>query len=454
VSATLALTETLFGELAGALDEQRETAGIILAGRADLGDRVVLTGRRVIWVPDDAYLRREPDQLVIASRGFLPALKAAAQDGAVPVFFHTHPGGRPDPSTRDTRVDEALRHPAQLRSGQSFYASVIFGGASGREQVSGVVYREDDATVIDRVRVVGRRLRIIATGAAAGGGDLAAFDRQVRAFGTDGQRALRDLRCGIVGAGGTGSAVAELLLRLGVGSIVVVDDDIVSNTNLTRIHESGQRDIGKPKVQVVAEAAARIGLGTVVEAINGRISDLEPARALRSCDIVFGCTDDNRGRAVLSRLAYWYLLPVIDCAFLVDTTGDHVRGLFGRVTTIQPGTACLFCRGRIDPGLLAAEALPDDERARLAGEGYVPGLAEPDPSVGVFTSVTAGFAVNELLERLFGYGGDDAPSELLLRLHDRAVSTNTREPVAGHYCVDHNVWGHGDSDPFLDQLWA
>ena len=53
---------------------------------------------------------------------------------------------------------------------------------------------------------------------------------------------------------------------------------------------------------------------------------LDLAKSLRSCDVVLGCTDDNRGRAVLSRLAYWYLLPVFGTAFLVDTDGKHVRG--------------------------------------------------------------------------------------------------------------------------------
>jgi hypothetical protein len=49
---------------------------------------------------------------------------------------------------------------------------------------------------------------------------------------------------------------------------------------------------------------------------------------LTHCDVVLGCADDNRGRAILSRLAYFYLVPVFDTAFLVDTDRGAVRGLF------------------------------------------------------------------------------------------------------------------------------
>ncbi|MGI9112851.1 MAG: hypothetical protein ACR2GT_11780 [Gaiellaceae bacterium] len=126
----------------------------------------------------------------------------------------------------------------------------------------------------------------------------------------------------------------------------------------------------------------------------------------------------------------------------------------GRVTTVSPGTACLFCRSRIDTQQLAAEALPDEERAQLAAEGYVPGLGQPDPSVGTYTTLTATLAVAELLDRLFGFSGDVPPSELLARVHDRAFSTTAVTPRPEHYCGDRSYWGRGDTKPFLEQLWG
>lgn len=67
--------------------------------------------------------------------------------------------------------------------------------------------------------------------------------------------------------------------------------------------------------------------------------------------------------------------------------------VYSRITTVVPGTACFFCRGRIDHTQLGAEALSPEERERLAAEGYVPGLRDPDPSVGAYTTLVGTVAV-------------------------------------------------------------
>lgn len=447
---TLAFPDELWQELISPLSLEVETAAVLTARH--VADTDTLLVRRVLWVPDDAYRRREALALEIASIGYVPALKVAAEDGAIAIFFHTHPGGDPAPSKYDLVVDEQLRSVFQLRTEQDLYASLILGGTAAAPRFSGRVFSREEERALERVRAAGSRLRLFVSGGDRI--DEAHFDRQIRAFGRQGQALLGALRVGIVGAGGTGSTVFEQVARLGVHEIVVVDDDVLTDSNLTRIHESGSAQVETAKVTIAAEAAARIGLGTKVTAIEGRITALEAAKALRGCDVIFGCTDDNRGRAILSRLAYWYLIPVLDTAFLVDSDGTHVRGLFGRVTTVSPGTACLFCRGRIDQAHLAAEALPNDERERLAAEGYVPGLGEPDPSVGTYTTLVGALAVTELLDRLFGLSGDEPPSELLARVHDRALSTTTAVSADGHYCADRAVWGRGDVKPFLEQMWA
>lgn len=452
MTATLALTEALWQEILQTLELGVETAGVVLAGEARVGADRALLGRRILWAPEDAYDLRERKRLAIASRGYVPALKQAAEDGSLAIFLHTHPGGGAVPSHLDHGVDAQLREPFELRTGRE-YVSLIVGGTPQRPCFTGRLHAAGQP--LERLRVVGGRLGLFgAQDSALSSFEPASFDRQIRAFGTHGQDLLAALRVGVVGAGGTGSAVCEQLSRLGVGSVVMIDDDEVSETNLTRIHESAQADVGHAKVQVAARAAERIGLGTASQPSIGRVTQLELARLLCACDVVFGCTDDNRGRAILSRLAYWYLLAVIDCGFLIDTDESRIRGLYGRVSTVYPGAGCLLCRGAIDPAMLGAEALAPAERERLAGEGYVPGLGEPDPSVGTYTTLIASFAVNELLARLFGYGGEHPPTELLLRLHDRYLSNRSPAAKDGHYCADRATWGRGDQEPFLDQLWS
>ena len=71
-----------------------------------------------------------------------------------------------------------------------------------------------------------------------------------------------------------------------------------------------------------------------------------------------------------------------------------------------------------------------------------------------YTTVVASFAVEELLERLIGYGPNPVPGELLIRCHEREVSTNSRVPNSRHYCDPAaGVLGTGDRQPFLGQTW-
>ena len=94
---------------------------------------------------------------------------------------------------------------------------------------------------------------------------------------------------------------------------------------------------------------------------------------LVDADIIFGCTDDNAGRLVLSRIATYLLTPVIDCGVLLDSGhGGQLEGIYERVTLLAPGAACLVCRNRIDLQQAAAEMLAPGERERRVDEGYAP----------------------------------------------------------------------------------
>lgn len=303
---------------------------------------------------------------------------------------------------------------------------------------------------LDALRVVGDRIRILLHDENKDLADL--FGRQVLALGLDGQLVLRRMRVGVVGAGGTGSAVCEQLIRLGVGHITVIDPDVITETNVTRVWGSTLDDVEAPKVGIVARSASMIGLGTKVTAIHDTVANEAAARALRHCDVVFGCTDDNVGRLVLSRLAYIHLVPVVDMGVRIDTDGTHVTAIDARITYMAPGSACLDCRGWIDHERLAAEALPDDERTALEAEGYVVALGDPDPSVVPYTTAVAAQAVSDLLSRLFGFAS--VPNDLVIQFHAHAIRTPGRAAQDDHFCTDPFFIGAGDLDPFLDRPWA
>jgi hypothetical protein len=452
---TLAVAQQVWQELCGALEEEAETAAVLLAGVADVEDRPAFLVNQVMWVPQSEYLERGPSGLRISSQGWVPALKRAADARLHPIFFHTHPGERPSPSTYDHRVDEALQGPFRIRTDMDLYASLILGGVADAPSFTGRVLNETGLEMpISRIRIVGTRLEILPAfdDETAYEADRLIHDRQIRAFGGAGQRKLADLKIGLVGAGGTGSAVAEQLTRLGVRELVVIDDDRITPTNVSRVYGSTTRDEGVAKVEVARNNAARIGLGTHVEVVEGRVHSRRALEALRGCDVVFGCTDDHLGRFNLSRFAFYYLVPIIDVGVVIDASENGIRSITGRITYVAPGEACLLCRGVVDTNRVREESYEPDERERLAGEGYAQGLGEPDPSVIAYTTMVGSWGVADLLERLFGFGSADVRGELLLRIADRKMTSRTALPDPEHICGQPRRWGLGDQAEFLGQM--
>jgi hypothetical protein len=448
-----AVPDYVWDELRSALLDCNESAAVLLAGIADTGDRFVLIINRVLWVPAECYVERAPDRLKLASPGWMHALKAAAGLGLHPIFFHTHPRADARPSQADQVVDATLARPFELRAGVSRYASLILGGSADAPTFSGRVIAGGETAPISRLRVVGRRLQIVpsAAHAATGSAHREVHDRQIRAFGRAGQEVLASLHVGVVGTGGTGSAVIEQLARLGVGRITAVDDDHLTKSNVSRVYGSSITQNGLAKVEVAEANVHRIGLGTDLIPIKGRVTQKGPLVRLRECDVLFGCTDDHAGRINLSRLSFWYLIPLIDVGVQIDSDGVDVRSITARVTYVAPGEACLVCRGTVDPDLAREEQIDPAERERLANEGYARGLQESDPSVVAYTTWAAAAGIADLLERVFGFGASDLPGELIVRIADRKMKGRRSMPSPSHFCGEKTEWGRGDQANFLGQ---
>jgi molybdopterin/thiamine biosynthesis adenylyltransferase/proteasome lid subunit RPN8/RPN11 len=460
--ATLVLPPEISRLVNDALGEDLETAGVLLVGEGTGPHGAVrLLARELHLVPEQSYEKRERDQLVITSEGYVPALARAQEIGATALWFHTHPGAHasPQPSARDRRVDEQITDLFRLRSASERYGAVIF----AREPAGGLAFSGHFGTAsetmpIARLWEVGRRLRLShATDQLTATQPIdEMFDRNVRALGGAVQQVLASLSIAVVGCGGTGSAVAEQLVRLGVRSLTLIDPDHLSESNLTRVYGSTPQHVGQNKAAVLGEHLTRIAPEAKIRTIVGTINGEPVARELIENDVVFGCTDDNAGRLVLSRYASYFLTPVIDCGVLLSSDEhDLLTGIDGRVTILTPGDACLVCRDRIDLARAQAEVLPVDERARLQREGYAAALPGVEPAVVSFTTAIAAVATSELLERLLGYGPEPAPSEILARFHEREISSNSATPRKGHYCDPQaGKLGRGETEPFLEQTWA
>jgi molybdopterin/thiamine biosynthesis adenylyltransferase len=466
VTVTLALTSAVWDELRRALDAEYETAGIIAARTmagpgTDEGSPVVAyLGRRLTWASPDSYLERQAYGLELGSAGWVPATRAALAEGSIPVFIHTHPRGRPEFSERDDGVDASLRAALPAMGGSGVYVALLVAGTSEAPTAAARVYEPADPrpVVVDKIRISGDGIALITRPSVGAAGVTArqeeTFDRQIRMFGPAGQRTLGALHVAVVGAGGTGSATAEQLTRLGVGTLTIIDDDVVTEPTPTRGYGMTVADLGRPKAEVLAGHLRRTGMPARVRTVTAPLQDQAALDQLSAADAVFSCVDGHGARLILNRWAYAYLTPVIDVAILVsaDPAAGTVTGIDGRVTWLGPGTACLLCRGRIDPAAAYAEILEPEERKRLAGEGYVREAETRQPAVVTLTTLVASLATTELLQRLFGLA-DRAPTEILAQIQRRELRRNRVPQRPGCFCSDEDFLGRGAQEPHLDLIW-
>jgi molybdopterin/thiamine biosynthesis adenylyltransferase/proteasome lid subunit RPN8/RPN11 len=450
---TLTILEQQLDELVTAIfsEQPAEGAAFLICGisHTEREDRLLV--REVVPVEQAHYLVREPQRLSIDSQAYANAAKRAEADGSSVVFVHSHPDGVGEFSPQDDREEPKLMTFLDARVPGRRHGSLVVASPS---DLRGRVWVHGRWADIVRIRVLGGRFRLHDQV-----GDTRPlpgfFDRQVRAFGEDVQRLLRALHVGVVGAGGTGSAVAEQLVRLGVGELTIFDGDTLTATNVTRVYGSTVAATGANKAELARSHVTAIGLGTKVNAIPSHIDQEDVAKRLRDCDIVFGCTDRATPRSLLGALATRYYIPIFDVAVKIDSAEGILRGIFGRVTTLFPGEACLFCRSRITPAAIALEALDPVERRARAAERYAPELDENDPAVITFTTAVAAQGVTEMLHRLTGFMGDERRStEVLLRFHDSLVSRNRQPPDPHCICMRKALWGRGDGRDFLGVVWA
>jgi hypothetical protein len=432
-----------------------EMGAYLIARLSTTPDETRFIVREVIPIADEDIIEQSDVHMKIASISYRRAMKQAHLQKSAFIFVHSHPSGHPNHSPQDDREEKPLFATAHTRiAGASAHASLVF--MDGDVSSARVWLANGSMAPIERIRVIGRRFRFHFPGAATEA-PAPFFDRQVRAFGPDIQHLLKRLRVGVVGVGGTGSAVAEELIRLGVGELIISDGDTFDASNINRVYGSRLKDQGTSKVDITNRHAADIGLGTVITPLPKPITFESSLKELRNCDLIFGCTDDEWGRSLLTRFAVYYAIPAIDMGVKIDSSDDVINSIQGRVTMLMPTTACLNCRGRISADRVRIESMRatnPEGLEELRKQGYVPELEGPAPAVIAFTSAIASSAVMELLHRLTGCFGEDRNSSEILHLFDQtSTRTNSKKSLPGCYCEEKSYWGRADVTPFLDSTW-
>jgi hypothetical protein len=179
---------------------------------------------------------------------------------------------------------------------------------------------------------------------------------------------LEQSTAGIIGCSGTGSPVAHVLARAGVGSFVLVDPKRFADSNLERMHGSQwdhiDRDPAPYKVEIVADLIKSINPNANITTLAGNILHENVIDELLRCDLLLGCTDTQHGRAKLSDLAQHYLLPSVDLGVLMEGQNGRLTSQLADIVIYSADFPCAFCSGRIDGIELSNELMSEDERSK------------------------------------------------------------------------------------------
>lgn len=160
----------------------------------------------------------------------------------------------------------------------------------------------------------------------------------LREIGGPGQKALSDAKVLVIGAGGLGAPALQYLAAAGVGTIGVVDDDVVDNSNLQRqvIHSDSR--IGLPKVQSALEAMKALNPFVTVKPYTRRLSEDIAAELFADYDIILDGTDNFATRYLVNATCVALRKPLIAAAL---TQWEGQISIYDPAND-APCYACLF----------------------------------------------------------------------------------------------------------------
>lgn len=214
------------------------------------------------------------------------------------------------------------------------------------------------------------------------------YQRSIGTVGMTGQLKLLEAKVGIIGAGGLGGFALELLARMGVGRMVVVDGDSFTDSNLNRQLFGLENNLGKPKVKAAVERIAEVNSSVEVETHHCLGNQQNLPEILNGCDLVLDCLDNLPSRFDLEKV----------CGELgIIMVHGAIAGFLGQIAVIRPKKPLL-------------SAIYGNIAESGAKKGVETQLGNPATTPAMLASWQA----NEAVKVLAGLEGVIAPDKLLI----------------------------------------
>jgi molybdopterin-synthase adenylyltransferase len=143
---------------------------------------------------------------------------------------------------------------------------------------------------------------------------------------------LRQFNVAVVGCGGLGGHIIEMLARLGIGRITAIDGDVFEESNLNRQLLSSPEVLGRPKAEVAAERIASVNPDIIVSSKYVFLESENALDILQGHDVIVDALDNISSRFLVEQTAQQLGIPMVFGA---------IAGWYAQVCTIMPGDKML-----------------------------------------------------------------------------------------------------------------
>ena len=205
------------------------------------------------------------------------------------------------------------------------------------------------------------------------------MERYTRNFNTlsqDEQAILSKSRVAVIGLGGLGGGVVEMLARIGVGGLIIMDGDAFETSNLNRQILATEALVGHSKAEAAMDRVRAVNATVQVTACHDFLDKENADATVKGCDLVIDCLDSIETRFVLETACKRAKIPLVSGA---------IAGTLGQVITIFPQ----------DPGL----SLIYGDRSSTRAEGVEKEMGNLSYTAMFVAAIEASEAVKVLLNR-------------------------------------------------------
>lgn len=393
-----------------------EHGAVILAGVATRDGHTRLLGRQIFLAKDGVdYVPGKFGYRMLKAEFIQPLIRMCKRERLAYIAIHNHGGSNQVAFSSDDFDSHERGYPAlsDIADGMPVGAAVFAPNACAGD----IWFPDGTRRPFTEVRVIGSTIKhlfdkpIDQRGCTTNSGT---YDRQLLMFGEQGQAKLAGATVVVIGLGGVGSLLAEYLGRLGIGHIILIDDDRIFLSNLARVVGATYWDARWPfstttmpafvrklaerysalKVSIARRMIRQANPKARITIVPKDVSDDAIAKLCRNCDFQFLAADSARARLVANALCQQYFVPGVQVGskIIPDKAGVGVEQAYSVVRPMVPGNGCLWCNGLIDRTRLAQEAKTEQE---IEDQRY--GTEQPNPSVITLNAVGAAHAVNDFL---------------------------------------------------------